>query len=165
MVTTILLWVLAVALVVAGLAGLILPALPGPPLLFAGLAVAAWAEDFAYVGPWTLLVFGLMTALMITVDFAAGALGTKGFGATEYAAIGAMIGAIGGIFFGIPGILLGPFVGAIVGELFAARSLQDAGIAGIGATIGLLLGVAMKFALAFSMLGIFLLVRLFGGGT
>ena len=165
MITTILLWVLAVTLLAAGLVGLIFPALPGPPLLFAGLLAAAWAEDFAYVGTWTLVVLGLMAALMIAVDFAAGALGAKGFGATKYAAIGAMLGAIVGIFFGIPGILLGPFVGAIVGELCADRSFQDASVAGIGATIGLVLGIALKFALAFSMLGIFVLVRLFGGAT
>ncbi len=163
MVTTILLWVLAVVLVAAGLIGLVFPALPGPPLLFAGLLVAAWAEGFAYVGTWTLVVLGLMAALMIAVDFAAGALGAKGFGATKHAAIGAAFGAVVGIFFGIPGILLGPFVGAVCGELLADRSFQDASVAGIGATIGLILGVAMKFALAFSMLGVFALVRLFGG--
>jgi len=163
MITTVLLWTLAAALVLVGLLGLMLPALPGAPLLFGGLLIAAWLEDFAYVGPWTLTLLGIMAALTYLVDFLAGALGAKGFGATRYAMVGAFVGALVGIFFGLPGILLGPFFGAVLGELLADRSLQEASAAGLGATIGLALGVAAKMALAFSMLGIFVLMRLWGG--
>jgi uncharacterized protein YqgC (DUF456 family) len=163
MITTVLLWVLAAVLVVVGVLGLLLPALPGAPLLFGGLLIAAWLEDFAYVGPWTLTFLAILAALTYVIDFLAGALGAKGFGATKYAMIGAFVGAVVGIFFGLPGILLGPFVGAVLGELLADRSLQEAGAAGLGATIGLALGVAAKMALAFSMIGIFVLQRLWGG--
>ena len=163
MFTTVLLWVLAAALVIVGVLGLLLPALPGAPLLFGGLLVAAWLEDFAYVGPWTLTLLAIMAALTYLIDFLAGALGAKGFGATKYAMVGAFVGAVVGIFFGLPGILLGPFFGAVLGELLADRSLQEASAAGLGATIGLALGVAAKMALAFSMLGIFVLMRLWGG--
>lgn len=163
MITTVLLWVLAVALVIVGVLGLLLPALPGAPLLFGGLLVAAWLEDFAYVGPWTLTLLAIMAALTYPIDFLAGALGAKGFGATKYAMVGAFVGALVGIFFGLPGILLGPFFGAVLGELLADRSLQEASAAGLGATIGLALGVAAKMALAFSMLGIFVFMRLWGG--
>ncbi len=163
MITTVLLWALAVALVIVGVLGLLLPALPGAPLLFGGLLVAAWLEDFAYVGPWTLALLAIMAALTYLIDFLAGALGAKGFGATKYAMVGAFVGAVVGIFFGLPGILLGPFFGAVLGELLADRSLQEASAAGLGATIGLALGVAAKMALAFSMLGIFVLMRLWGG--
>lgn len=162
MIETILLWVVVVALVAVGFAGLVLPALPGAPLLFAGLLLAAWLEDFAYVGPWTLSLLAVMAALTYLVDFGAGAIGAKGFGATKYAMFGAFAGAIVGIFFGLPGILLGPFLGAMVGELLADRSLWDAGLAGVGATIGLAVGVAAKMALAVSMLSIFLFMRLLG---
>ena len=158
--TTVLLWLLAGILVLAGLAGLLLPVLPGPPLLFAGLLVAAWAEDFAYVGAGTLAVLGALALLSYAVDFAATALGAKRFGASKRAVIGAALGALVGLFFGIPGILFGPFVGAVIGELTTERGLSDAGRAGIGATLGLVLGVAGKLALAFSMLGLFALVRL-----
>ncbi len=158
--TTILLWLLATILVLAGLIGLLLPVLPGPPLLFAGLLVAAWAEDFAYVGAGWLAVLAALAVLTYAVDFAATALGAKRFGASKRAVVGAAVGAVVGLFFGLPGILLGPFIGAVIGELTAQRELRDAGRAGVGATLGLALGVAFKLALAFSMLGLFAMVRL-----
>jgi uncharacterized protein YqgC (DUF456 family) len=154
-----LLWLLAAILVLAGLAGLILPALPGAPLLFAGLLVAAWVEDFSYVGGGTLGVLAALALLTYAVDFVASALGAKRFGASNRAIVGAAIGALVGIFFGLPGILLGPFIGAVVGELTGQRGARDAARAGVGATVGLALGAAAKLALAFSMLGIFALAR------
>jgi hypothetical protein len=163
--TTVLLWVLAAILVVAGLVGLLLPVLPGPPLLFAGLLVAAWAEDFAYVGAWTLTALAALALLTYAVDFAATALGAKRFGASKRAVIGAALGAVVGLFFGLPGILLGPFIGAVIGELTAQRGLGEASRAGVGATLGLVLGVAAKLALAFSMLGLFALVRIVWGAA
>ena len=156
---TTLIWILAIALIVTGMAGLFLPALPGAPLLFAGLLLAAWAEDFAYVGWGTLVILGLLALLTYVVDFAAAAFGAKKFGASKRAIVGAAIGALAGLFLGFPGVLIGPFVGAVIGELSGQRDLQAATRAGIGATIGLALGVAAKFALAFSMLGIFAIAR------
>jgi len=158
---TLLLWILAVALIVIGTAGLVLPVMPGAPVLFAGLLVAAWADDFAYVGWGTLAVLGVLALLTYVTDFAATALGAKRFGASNRAIIGAVIGGLVGIFFGLPGVLVGPFVGAVVGELSAQRSLEAATRAGVGATIGLALGAAAKLALAFSMLGIFVVARFF----
>jgi uncharacterized protein YqgC (DUF456 family) len=158
--TTILLWLLAAVLVLAGLLGLLLPMLPGPPLLFAGLLVAAWAEDFAYVGAGTLALLAVLALLTYAVDFVATALGAKKFGASKRAILGAAVGALVGLFFGLPGILLGPFIGAVIGELTAQRGLGDAGRAGLGATIGLVLGAAGKLAIAFSMLGVFALSRI-----
>jgi len=153
------LWLLAIILVVAGMAGLLFPALPGAPILFAGLFVAAWAEGFEYVGTGTLIVMGIMALLMYVLDFLASAFGAKRFGASNRAIIGAALGAIVGIFFGIPGILQGPFIGAVLGELAAQSDLRTAGRAGIGATVGLALGAAAKLALAFTMVGIFVVVR------
>ena len=155
----ILLWLLAIILVAAGMAGLIFPVLPGAPVLFAGLVVAAWAEGFEHVSTGTLVVLGVMALLMYFVDFLASAFGAKRFGASPRAIIGATIGAIVGIFFGIPGVLLGPFIGAVLGELTTRSDLTAAGRAGIGATLGLALGVAVKLALALAMVGIFVVVR------
>ena len=155
----VLLWLLSAILVIAGLLGLVLPALPGAPLLFAGLLVAAWIEDFSYVGGGTLTVLGVLALLTYAVDFAASAMGAKRFGASNRAVVGAAIGALVGIFFGLPGILLGPFVGAVLGELSERRGPRDAARAGVGATLGLALGAAAKLALAFSMLGIFAYYR------
>ena len=112
MAITITLWVAAVVLMILGLAGLVLPALPGAPMLFAGLVLAAWAEGFAYVGGYTLVFLGLLAVLTYAVDFLAGAFGAKRFGASKRGAFGALLGAVVGIFFGLPGVLLGPFVGA-----------------------------------------------------
>lgn len=153
------LWALGIVLIALGIAGMLLPAMPGPPLLVAGFVVAAWAEDFRYVGWGTLSVIALLGVLAYLVDFIAGALGAKHFGASPKAAIGAAIGAIVGIFFGLPGLLLGPLVGAMLGELTEHDDLHAAGRAGIGATVGLVLGTAFKMAFAFMMLGIFVFAR------
>ncbi len=158
---TLLLWSVAALLVLAGFAGLLLPALPGGPLLLVGLVMAAWIEDFVYVGWGTIGVLSALTLLTYVADFAAGALGARRYGASPRAVAGATAGALLGLFLGLPGVLLGPFIGAVLGELAARRSLSDAGRAGIGATLGLALGVAAKLALAVSMLGVFALARLF----
>lgn len=159
--TVIALWLLGTALVVLGIAGMLLPALPGPVLMFAGFVIAAWAEGFEYVGYGTLAALAVMTLLAYGVDFIAGAMGARHFGASPRAAIGAAIGAVVGMFFGLLGILLGPFVGAVLGELTERDDLRAAGRAGVGATVGLLLGTAAKMALAFAMVGWFLVVRFF----
>ena len=157
---SVLLWIPAALLVAAGIAGLALPALPGAPLLFVGLVCAAWAEDFAYVGAGWLAVLGVLAALTYPIDLAAGALGARRFGASGRAVLGAAGGAIVGRFFGLPGILLGPFVGAVLAELlWERRNLREAGRSGLGATVGLALGVAAKLALAFAMLGLFAFAR------
>ncbi|MET0502830.1 MAG: DUF456 domain-containing protein [Candidatus Binatia bacterium] len=154
-------WTLAVLLVVIGLAGVVLPAIPGAPLIFAGLFVAAWVEDFAYVGTGTLVVLGLLALLTYGVDLWATMFGAKRFGASKRAIVGALIGAIVGLFLGLPGVLFGPFIGAVIGELSAQRSLEAAARAGFGATVGLVLGIALKLALALSMIGIFAVARFF----
>jgi uncharacterized protein YqgC (DUF456 family) len=159
--TSLVLWILAIILILIGTAGLVLPAVPGAPVLFVGLLLAAWADNFAYVGWPTLIVLGLLALLTYVVDFAATAFGAKRFGASKRAVIGAMIGAVVGLFLGFVGVLIGPFVGAVIGELSARRDLQAAARAGIGATIGLAIGVAAKLALAFSMVGIFVVERFF----
>lgn len=157
--TVIALWALGAVLIALGIAGMLVPAMPGPPLLFAGFVVAAWAEDFTYVGWLTLGVLALLAVLAYLVDFIAGALGARHFGASSRAAVGAAIGAVGGLFFGLPGILLGPLVGAVAGELTEHEDLKRAGRAGLGATVGFLLGTAVKMAIAFMMLGIFIFAR------
>ena len=158
--STILLWILAALLVLAGVAGLVLPALPGAPLLFAGLVVAAWAEDFAYVGTGTIVLLAVLAALTYAADFVAGAFGAKRFGASPRAVTGALIGGLVGLFFGIPGILLGPFAGAVIGELSVRRDVKAAARAGIGAGGGLVLAAAAKIALAVTLLGVFAVARL-----
>ena len=159
---TTLYYVLAVLLVLVGIAGTILPALPGLPLVFAGMLLAAWAGDFQQVGVPMLVALGLLTVFSLAVDFWATALGAKRVGASRLAIVGAMVGTVAGLFFGPIGLLLGPFGGAIAGELIHRRSLQkqDLGQAakiGFGTWFGILFGTVLKLALAFTMLGLFAL--------
>lgn len=156
---TLSLWLIAALIIVVGLIGLVMPAIPGPPILFGGLLMAAWIEDFAQVGWITLSLLGLLAIIAVITDFVAGALGAKRFGASGLAVLGATLGAIIGIFFGLIGLLIGPFVGAVLGELSSGRTLDAASRAGIGATIGLLLGTAAKLALGIVMIGLFAFVR------
>lgn len=156
-----LLWLIAGLLIVVGLAGVVLPVIPGAPLLFIGLLIAAWAEHFQYVGLWTLVALAVLAALTYAVDLWATMFGVRKFGASKRAVIGAVIGSIVGVFLGLPGVLFGPFIGAVIGELFARRDLHAATRAGLGATIGLALGAALKLALAFTMIGVFVVARYF----
>ena len=154
------LWITAGVLIVIGALGLVLPVVPGSPLIFLGALLAAWAEDFAYIGPWSLVALGVLAALAIAVDFIASAFGVKRFGASGRAMTGATLGAIFGLFFGIVGVLVGPFIGAVIGELSVRRNLAAAGRAGVGAALGLALGAAAKLAIAASMIGIIVFMRL-----
>ena len=154
-------WVLALLLVGIGIAGSVLPALPGVPFVFLGLLLAAWAGDFEQVGPFPLVVLGLLTLLSFVIDLAATALGAKRVGATKLAVVGAALGTLAGLFLGLPGLILGPFVGAVAGELMSHGQVQQATRAGIATWVGLLFGTLAKLALVFTMLGLFALAYIF----
>jgi uncharacterized protein YqgC (DUF456 family) len=158
---TLLLWVVGIVFVVLGIAGLVLPALPGPPLLFVGFLFAAWAEDFVFVGIKTIVILGVLALLTYGVDLWATMFGARRFGASKRAVIGALLGLVIGFFLGFPGVVFGPFIGAMIGELLNRRDFHAAARAGLGATVGLALGAALKLALAFSMIGIFVVARFF----
>jgi uncharacterized protein YqgC (DUF456 family) len=160
MTQSIILWVLAGICVVAGFIGVIAPVLPGAPLVFVGLVLAAWAENFQYVGWATLSICAVLLGLTYVVDLIASALGVKRVGASKLAMWGAVVGTTVGIFFGVPGILLGPFLGALVGELIARRNVVQAGKAGVAAWIGFIIGTLGKLAIMFTMVGVFVVMRL-----
>jgi uncharacterized protein YqgC (DUF456 family) len=152
---TTVLWILAFLLVIVGIAGIILPALPGVVLVFIGLLLAAWADGFQAIGWLTIsLLAGLMVLALIT-DVVATTLGVKRVGASRWAIIGSVIGTIAGLLFGFVGIIIGPFVGAAAGEYYARRDAAQAGRAGLGTWAGIILGTAVKLALAFSMIALF----------
>lgn len=155
------LWIIGAVLALTGLCGMLLPFLPGAPFLFLGLLFGAWAEDFRYVGPGTLLVLAALAALTYLVEFAASILGVKKYGGSNRAMFGAALGGIVGMFFGLPGILLGPMVGAVLGELSLQRTLDQASRAGFGTVVGMAVGMAGKLAIGIAMLGLFLFVRFF----
>jgi hypothetical protein len=152
---TALLWIVAVVLVLAGIAGTLIPALPGTPLVFGGLLLAAWMDGFQKVGVGTIGFLAALTALAFGVDLLAAGLGARRAGASRRAVVGAAAGTIVGLFFGFAGIVLGPFIGAVAGEWLARRDIGQAGRAGAAAWAGFILGVGLKLALAFVMVGVF----------
>ncbi len=125
-------------------------------MIFAGLLLAAWSTGFETVGWGTMGVLAALTVLALLIDFLAAAFGAKRQGASPRAFWGATLGAIAGLFFGLAGIVFGPFIGAVAAELTAGSGAQQAGRSGYGVWIGLVLGTAAKLAIAFLMLGIFL---------
>lgn len=153
-------YALAIILILVGTAGTILPAIPGLPMVFAGMLLAAWAGDFEQIGVATVLVLGLLTAVSLLIDFWATAMGAKRVGASRKALIGAILGTFIGIFFGPVGLFLGPFAGALVGELLHGRRFNAGGIGhatriGFGTWLGIIFGIALKLMLALAMLGLF----------
>ena len=158
---TILLYVLGVAALLVGLAGVVLPAIPGSLFLVAGAALVAWAEGFTRVSGWTVAVCAVIGAAIWVTDFLAGVLGAKAFGASRWAVVGAGIGLLVGLFLGLPGIILGPAVGAIVLEYARDPSFERAMKAGVGAFLGFVLGTAVKVSLAFVLVGVVIFALVF----
>ena len=159
---TALFYILAVVMVIVGIIGTVLPALPGVPLVFAGLLLAAWNDGFDKVGWAPLVLLGILTLVSLVVDFWATAKGAKRVGASRMAVIGSVIGMLAGLLLGPFGIFIGAFAGAVAGELLHRRSLgqQDLGAAakiGVGTWLGIVLGMALKLALVFTMVAIFAL--------
>lgn len=152
---TIALWIVAIAMMVIGIAGTVLPALPGVTLVFGGIVLAAWIDGFARIPVWLLVVFGVLTAIAWIVEYAAAAAGAKRAGASRLAIIGALIGTVLGIVTGLWGLIFMPLLGAAIGEFIAQRDLRRAGTVGIATWLGLLVGTAAKIAIAFAMVGAF----------
>lgn len=148
-------WIAAIVLIVIGMFGTVLPGLPGTPLVFGGLLLAAWIDDFARVGPITLTVLGVLTLFSLVIDIVGAMLGAKRVGASKQAIIGAALGTLFGMFAGIIGLIVGPLIGAVAGELMAKRDIQHAGKVGVATWIGILIATAVKLALVFAMVGIF----------
>ena len=154
-------YAVAVVLILVGIAGVILPALPGLPLVFAGMLLAAWADQFTRISGWTIAVLAVLTLLSVIVDVASSAMGAKRVGAGKLAMAGAALGTlVGGIFFSLPGLIVGPFLGAMGAELIRGRELAHASKVGFGTWVGLAIGTAFKAALACAMLGVFVLALL-----
>jgi uncharacterized protein len=153
-----LLYVIAALLVGAGLVGAVVPALPGIPLIFGGIWLIAHVDQYRHLGPWWLSGIALVGAVGLTIDLVAGALGARRVGASRRAVWGALLGTVVGLFFGLPGLLLGPFFGAVLGELAAGNSVLRSTHVGASAAIGLIFGTIIKLVASVTM------VALFGAG-
>ena len=153
---TAILWIAAIGLIVVGAAGTVLPVVPGAILVFGGIVLAAWIDDFARIPPWLLVILGVLTVMAWAVDYVAAVLGAKRVGASRLALVGAAAGMVAGIFSGLWGLLFMPLLGAAIGEYAAQRDALRAGKVGFATWIGLLLGSAAKVAIVLTMIGIFL---------
>lgn len=150
-----LLWILCAALIVAGLAGTVLPVLPGTVLVWAGIVLGAWIDDFQRVGTTTLVVVTVLAALAWVLDYVAGLLGARKAGASRQALLGAAIGTVAGLFMGAVGVLFMPLVGAALGEYLAQKDQTRAVRVGVATWLGIMLGLLAKVVLAFIMVGLF----------
>jgi uncharacterized protein YqgC (DUF456 family) len=159
--TAVLLYILGTLLVLVGLLGLLLPALPGAPVIFAGVLAIAWADDFTRIGLPGLLIVGSLAVVISAVDYASGLLGARHFGSSRWGLLGAFLGLLVGLAFGLPGLILGPVVGAVVLEYAFDPDFKRASRIGLGTLIGFVVGTAVKYALAIALLGMALAAFLF----
>jgi len=138
-----------------GLAGSVVPGLPGTPLIL----VAAIGHRLYFgvhsANTLMLVILAVLMVVSVALDFLAGVLGAKKFGSTWRGALGAVIGGIAGLFFSLPGIIIGPFLGAMLFELMGGQDYDKAAKAGLGAMVGLFLGVVGKFAIGVMMIILF----------
>jgi hypothetical protein len=154
--TDVALWLVVGALLLLGLVGTVAPFLPGTPLIVLGALVYAYATDWAPIGPGRLAILAVLVALGYVLHYAAGALGARRAGGSAWAFVGALVGGGVGIFFGIPGLLLGPPLGAIAGELLKTGDLTTSIRTGIAAFLGMVAGAVANFAIGVIMIGLFL---------
>lgn len=160
-----LLWSLSVLLIVVGLAGTVLPALPGTALVLGGIVLGAWIDDFTRVGPGWLSVIALLAVVAWVLDYVAGWLGAKKAGASRLALLGAALGTVVGLLMGLVGVLFMPLVGAALGEWWTRRGQLAAGQqavrVGVATWLGIMVGLAAKLAIACVMVGLFVAALLF----
>lgn len=154
-------WAGAISLIIAGLAGTVIPAIPGLPLIAVGILLIGWAGDFATVGWATIIACAVMAVVGVVVDTVAQTAGAQKAGASPQGIWGSLIGTVVGLFMGgLIGIFVMPLIGAFIGEFWAKRDLLHAGRVGIATWIGMIVGTAVKVALAFMMVGLLIFALL-----
>ena len=148
-------WIFVVLLIAVGVAGTVLPALPGTILVLAGIVLGAWLDDFTRVKWWVVAIIAVLAVVAWATDYLATIMGAKKVGASKWALIGAALGTVAGIFMGFVGVLFMPFVGAVIGELIAQKNAKQAAKVGLATWLGLLVGTVVKLVLVFMMIGVF----------
>ena len=150
------LWILVALLIAVGVAGTILPALPGVILVLAGIVLGAWIGDFTQVSGITIAIVTVLAIAAWLIDYLAGVMGARKAGASKEAIVGALIGTVLGIFTGLWGLLFLPLIGAVAGQYFVDRDMIRARDVGIATWLGMAVGILAKIALTFLMIGIFI---------
>jgi len=155
MIIDILLVVLGIGFLVGGLAGCIIPVIPGPPFSYIALLLLQ-ATRFAHFSLQFLIVTAIVMAVVTLIDYFLPAWGTKKWGGSRAGVVGSMLGLLLGLFFLPIGIIVGPFAGAVVGEMVAGRNTKTALRSGFGSFIGFLLGTGMKLTVCIAFAFYFL---------
>lgn len=150
-----LLLIIGIIAIIVGIAGTVLPILPGPPLVFAGQWLIAWLDGYGHVGAGTLWLLAILAALSWLVDYLAAALGVKRVGASGLAVAGALVGGLVGLLGGVVGVVAGPILGAMIGEWLAGRGRAQAMSVGVAAGVSFIVAIAVKLGIVFAMLGVF----------
>ena len=151
-------WSVTATLMVLGLVGSVVPLLPGPLLIFVGGAIHVWLRPESGVTWWCVAVLGVLTLLAYALDFASGALGTHWFGGSRWGIAGVLLGGIVGLFFGLPGLILGPLIGGFAFEMvFARKEMAPAARSTWGTVVGTGVGLALRLGIAVAMVVAFVL--------
>ena len=148
-------WILSTALIALGLAGIVLPALPGTLLVLAGIVLGAWIDDFTRVGWLAVTAVAVLAVAASVLDYLSAVWGAQRVGASPQAVTGAAVGTVAGLFMGLVGVFIMPLVGAAIGEYLARRDHGQALRVGVSTWLGILAGLVAKVVLAFMMIGVF----------
>lgn len=137
---------LGIILMIIGIIGCVLPFLPGPPLNYIGLLLLHFTEKYQFSTEF-LVFWAIITAIVYGFDLVIPVWGTKKFGGSKYGIWGSVVGLLAGFFFFPPlGIIIGPFAGAVIGELFAGKDSGAALKSGFGSFVGFIAGTVLKIA-------------------
>jgi uncharacterized protein len=137
--------ILGIILMLIGIIGCLVPVLPGPPLSFLGIILLHFSRFGEFTNS-TIVIFAAITIVVSILDYVVPIWGTKRFGGSKYGTRGATVGLIIGIFLGPAGIIIGPFAGAVVGELLFKDDMKYAFKAGFGSLLGFMTGIGLKLA-------------------
>ena len=145
-------WTVTILLMLVGLAGTVLPMLPGTTVILAAAVLHhLLLPPEQTISWWTIGGLALLTVVSYVIDFVSGTVGAKWYGATRWGAIGGLVGAVVGLFFGIIGIFVGPLLGVLVGELLGGKGLLPAGKSTWGTLIGTTAGIILRLVIAIIM--------------
>jgi uncharacterized protein YqgC (DUF456 family) len=142
--------IIGLLIMILGIIGCMVPVLPGPPLSFLGLLLLHFTR-FGHFTTWTLIIFAGIAVAVSVLDYLVPIWGTKKFGGSKYGTRGAAVGLVVGFFLGPLGIIIGPLLGAFIGEMIFKDDFYYAVKAGFGSLIGFLTGVGLKLAASFIM--------------
>ncbi|RBP45824.1 hypothetical protein DES53_102206 [Roseimicrobium gellanilyticum] len=151
-------WSLTITLLIVGLAGTVLPLLPGPFIIFVAAIAHKFLRPETGISWWSIAALTVMLIVAYAVDFFSGAMGTKWFGGSKWGVAGVLIGGVVGLFFGFIGLIIGPIIGGLVAELLLARKEMGPAVkATWGSVVGTTVGLAARVGISLAMIAVFVL--------